>query len=159
MGLMYTQSRSSVQAVAICFSSGVCDYSPSLSPDWYRSGDFFVWGVLVTGWVQAYESSPSLRFPVTSGGLAHQHGQYTPCQSFDKGFVEFFKKFMGVVVKYYKRLIYGRETVFWLAGMSSLYMGWWGYGGVQGWGSRPCLKPRHVILEVSKGETPRASLN
>ena len=60
----------------------------------------------------------------------HQHGQYTTCQSFDKGFVEFFKKFMGVAVKYYKRLIYGWGIVFWLAGMASLYMGWWGYGGV-----------------------------
>jgi len=27
-------------------------------------------GLLVVGWVQAYKSSPSLRFPVTSGGLA-----------------------------------------------------------------------------------------
>ena len=42
---MYTQSRSSVQAVAICFSSrGFVITPPLASPDWQRSGDFFVLG-------------------------------------------------------------------------------------------------------------------
>ena len=41
--------------------------------------------LLVTGWVQAYESSPSLRFPGASGGLAHQHEQFTPNQQVTAG--------------------------------------------------------------------------
>jgi len=48
----------------------------------------------------------------------------------DKGFVKFFKKFMGVVVKYYKRLICARETVFIASSRRAANMGWWGYGGV-----------------------------
>ena len=67
-----------------------------------------------------------------------RHAQYTTCQSFDKGFVEFFKKFMGVVKRITENAECGWGIVFWLAGMASLYMGWWGYGGVQG------LAPDHV---------------
>lgn len=75
MGLMYTQSRSSVQAVAICFSSGVCDYSPSLSPDWQRSGDFFMGSWARFGLQHgAVESQKNLRVDILECWLNTQHG-------------------------------------------------------------------------------------
>jgi hypothetical protein len=48
----------------------------------------------------------------------------------DKGFVEFFKKFMGVVKRITGNLIYGWGTVFIHGRGCAAYKGWWEYGGV-----------------------------
>jgi hypothetical protein len=77
----------------------------------------------------------------------------------DKGFVEFFKKFMGGSQKDYRKL------GLWLG--TSVQVGWYvwfiyglvGVGWGSGVGSRPCFKPRHVILKVSEGETLETFLN
>jgi hypothetical protein len=42
----------------------------------------------------------------------------------------FLKNLWGVVVKYYKRLIYGWGIVFIASSRRAANMGWWGYGGV-----------------------------
>jgi hypothetical protein len=59
----------------------------------------------------------------------------------DKGFIEFFKKFMEVVKRITGNWDYGWGIVFRLAGMFGLYMGWWGYGGVRGAASDHVLNP------------------